>query len=88
MHRQIPCHPFGPGTFPFGQQRECPLYRSEYRQHTQQDLLTVYGRPLFTKYIQLNSVLYLIFVYQLFADIFIWFAYSQNFTVLENIGTI
>ena len=46
MHRQIPCHPFGPGTFPFGQQRECPLYRSEYRQHTQQDLLTVYGRPL------------------------------------------
>ncbi len=23
-----------------------------------------------------------------FADVFIWFEYSRNFTVLENIGTI
>lgn len=44
--------------------------------------------PLFTKYIQWNSVLWVIFVYQIFADVFIWFEYSRNFTVLENIGTI
>lgn len=44
--------------------------------------------PLFTKYIQWNSVLQVIFVYQLFVDVFIWFEYSRNFTVLENIDTI
>lgn len=37
-----------------------------------------------------SEILFLqvIFVYQLFADVFIWFEYSRNFTVLENIGTI
>ena len=45
MHGQIPCEPLRPCTFPFGQQRESPLYRAEYRQHTQQDLLAVYRRP-------------------------------------------
>ena len=57
MYRQIPCQPFGPSSFPFGQEAECPLYRSENREHSEQDLLAVNRSPLFTKYIQWNSVL-------------------------------
>ena len=45
MHRQIPRDPFRPCAFPLGQQAESPLYRAEYRQHTQQDLLAVYRSP-------------------------------------------
>src|SRR3712207_9383391 len=41
MHRQITYHPFRPSTFPFGQEAESPLYRSEYRQHAEQDLLAI-----------------------------------------------
>lgn len=52
MYRQVTCQPFCPGTFPFRQQRERPLQRAEYRQHTEQYLLAVDRRPLFTKYIQ------------------------------------
>lgn len=46
MHGQIPRDPFRPCAFPLGQQAESPLYRAEYRQHPQQDLLAVYRRPL------------------------------------------
>lgn len=46
MYRQVTCQPFCPGTFPFRQQRERPLQRAEYRQHTEQYLLAVDRRPL------------------------------------------
>lgn len=45
MYRQIPREPLRPRAFPFGKQREGPLYRPEYRQHPQQDLLAVYRSP-------------------------------------------
>ena len=46
VYGQITYEPLCPGTFPFGQKTECPLYRSEDGQHPQQDLLAVDGRPL------------------------------------------
>ena len=46
MHRQIACQPLRPSTFPFRQDAERPLYRSENRQHSQQDLLAVNRSPL------------------------------------------
>ena len=45
MYRQVTRQPFCPGTFPFRQQRERPLQRAEYRQHTEQYLLAVDRRP-------------------------------------------
>lgn len=52
MHGQITGQPLRPRAFPLGQQAESPLYRSENREHSEQDLLAVNRRPLFTKYIQ------------------------------------
>ena len=46
MHRQIPREPLRPRTFPFGQERERPLYRAEDGEHSQKNLLTIDGRPL------------------------------------------
>jgi len=46
MDGQIAGEPFRPCAFPLGQQRESPLYRPEYRQHTEQDLLAIYRSPL------------------------------------------
>ena len=46
VYRQIPREPLRPRAFPLGQQAESPLYRTEYRQHPQQDLLAVDGRLL------------------------------------------
>ena len=39
VYSQITYEPLCPGTFPFGQKTECPLYRPEDGQHPQQDLL-------------------------------------------------
>ena len=45
MHRQIPREPLRPRTFPFGQERERPLYRAEDGEHSQKNLLTIDGSP-------------------------------------------
>ena len=45
MHGQITGQPLRPRAFPLGQQAESPLYRSENREHSEQDLLAVNRSP-------------------------------------------
>ena len=45
MYREISGNPFCPGSFPFRQNTESPLNRSEYREHAQQNLLAEDGTP-------------------------------------------